>query len=687
MEPRNSESTYFVNKDSDKKASILLSKANGWFMSQESNGYLNKLRTMWAAYHGAYYSSMNDAHTVNFDGEQGELVSIAINEIRNVAQHILVYITSTRPQMQARAINTDYKSLVQTKLANGLLDYYMREKRLEKYLRIAVEHAVVMGSGYIKMEWNATSGEVYDFDEELNVEVREGDLEFSNLSAFDVIFDTNREDDKHDWLVARSFKNRYDLIAKYPEFEEEILRLPSKNQLESFYLDSFSYDSTDLVAVYEFYHKRTEAVPDGNYMLFLSEDVILMDQAMPYRALPIYKISPSQILGTPYGYTNLFDLLPIQDVLNSLYSAAITNQTAFGVQNVVATRGADVNINEIASGMNLIEINPNTEIKALQLTSTPKELFDMIGLLKKDIETLSGVNSVSRGNPDPQLRSGNALALVQSMTLQFMSGLQQSYVSVVEDLGTGIINTLKDHAKVPRVAMITGKTNRTYMKEFVGDDLSSVNRVIVDIGNPLSRTTAGRVEMAEQLLQMGAIKTPEQYFTVINTGQLDAMTEDTQSQLFLVRNENERLVTGEPVIAIASDDHTLHIKEHNCVLSDPELRFNPELVQRCLGHIQEHINLLRTTDPDLLKIWNQQPLGPQGGSPANQPPPPMNGPQGNAMQSTMGGAPVATQIDQMGQVPANIPAPALPPMVNGQQMPATPEEAMMMAAMGPVTNG
>ena len=39
---------------------------------------------------------------------------------------------------------------MQAKLANQLLDYYMREKRLEKYLQRAVEYAVVLGTGYIK---------------------------------------------------------------------------------------------------------------------------------------------------------------------------------------------------------------------------------------------------------------------------------------------------------------------------------------------------------------------------------------------------------------------------------------------------------------------------------------------------------------------------------------------------------
>ena len=58
-------------------------------------------------------------------------------------------ITSSRPTMDARAINTDYKSYAQTYLANGILDYYMREKKLEDALKKATELAVVLGAGFI----------------------------------------------------------------------------------------------------------------------------------------------------------------------------------------------------------------------------------------------------------------------------------------------------------------------------------------------------------------------------------------------------------------------------------------------------------------------------------------------------------------------------------------------------------
>src|SRR5574338_809288 len=107
---QNLNDTYFANRPPEETASILLSKANAWFNNLNANGYLDKLREMWAAYHGAYYSDIDDGHQITFGGEQGELVNLAVNHMRNLAQHILVMITSTRPAMEARAVNTDYKS-------------------------------------------------------------------------------------------------------------------------------------------------------------------------------------------------------------------------------------------------------------------------------------------------------------------------------------------------------------------------------------------------------------------------------------------------------------------------------------------------------------------------------------------------------------------------------------------------
>jgi hypothetical protein len=390
-----------------------------------------------------------------------------------------------------------------------------------------------------------------------------------------------------------------------------------------------------------------------------------MDAPMPYDTLPVYRIAPSDILGTPFGYTPMFDLLPIQDAVNALNSTIFTNQSAFGVQNIMMPRGTDITASNLAGGLNVIEYNAQLgKPEPLNLTSTPKEVFEYRDMLVKDMEIISGVNAVARGNPEPNLKSGNAMALIQSMALQYMSGLQHSYVQLIEDVGTGLIKMLQRFASVPRIAMIVGKSNRTEMKEFTGDDLSSVNRVMVDVGNALARSTAGRVEMAEQMLQMGVITTPEQYFSVINTGNLDVMTEDTQSELLLIKSENEALVANELVMAVATDQHSLHIKEHKCVLADPDLRKDPQLVARTLMHIQEHLDLLRGLDPQLLAMMGEQSLAPPPAvGPDGQPLPPGAPPQGGAPpdNNEILNNPVATESDAAAALGINVPSPAQPP--------------------------
>lgn len=481
--------TYFAGRSAEELVKVLKEKSDQWFDTLTSNSYLEKVRRCWMSYHGAYFDDFDGGHVIKFGGEQGELVNLPVNHFRNLAEHILVMVTANRPSFKARSTNTDPKSMIQTKLANSLLDYYMREKRLEKYLHRAANYAIVMGSGFIKMEWESMSGEIYDYNEETQTPIYEGDVKFRNLSVYDVAFDSTKEDIKDlDWVITRTWKNKFDIAEKYPKLKDKIKPLRTKSDISKFRLIGAKFDETVDIPVYEFYHKKTESMPDGRYVIYLDEDITLSDSPMPYRELPVYRISPSDILGTPYGYTNMFDFLPIQDAINSLYSTILTNQNAFGVQNVLNPRGSDISVSQISGGLNILDYNAQAgKPEAMNLTQTPKEIFEYIRMLEAVGETLTGVNSVARGNPEASLKSGNALALIQSQALQFISGFQQQYIQLIEDIGTGLINMLKDFGSVPRIAAIAGKTNKTEMTQFTGDDLSTVNRVLVDVGNALSQ--------------------------------------------------------------------------------------------------------------------------------------------------------------------------------------------------------
>lgn len=605
---------YFANKPKDKIGEALYDKVKDWYRDMEVSGIYSRMRK---SYH-SYYGFNGDDHMsseIYQAGIQGELSLIKVNQYRSLLQNMLVMTTSQRPAMDARAINADYKSLAQTVLANGLLDYYMREKRLERYLKKATEIALVFGEGYVRLEWDATAGTEYTIDPETGRMRYSGDLKFSTMTPIDVIRDLYRNDSyEDDWMIVRHLKNRYEIAAKYPELKEKILSMNTIDRDETLFLYPKMMQNTDLIPVYEFYHKSTDAVEGGRQVVFLDADIIIYDGPLPYENIPVYRIAPGDFIGTPHGYTVGFDLLAMQDALDTLHSTIVTNQSTFGVQNVMVPKGHDLSVSQLSGGLNLIEYDPIGQgagkPEVLNLTYTPPEIFNFVQILTQTMETISGVNSVARGNPEANLRSGNALALIQSMALQFNSGLQNSYTQLVEDVGTAIIDTLREFATVPRIAMITGKNNRSELKEFKGNDLSDIDRVVVDMGNPLSKTIAGKTEIANNLLQQGLITSPQQYIQVLQTGQIEPLINSEQSELMLIKQENEKLADGNPVRALATDQHALHIMEHRTVLASPEARDprNVDIQRATLDHIQEHIELLKNTDPNLLALIGQQPI-------------------------------------------------------------------------------
>ncbi len=602
---------YWAAKDSKEIGDEILKKFEEYEMHIFTSGRLN----LWRRSYEYYYNPALHGSQLTKSGEQGEFTNIAVNHYKNLLTHLKTMTTQQRPAFEARAVNSDAKSQQQTILASGLLDYYMREKKLERYIKQGVEHALMFGEGFVSAAWNATSGETYGINPETQAPIKEGDLEYENHIPLDVARDyTKNNSNKHDWNIVRTYENRYTLAAKYPELADRIENLStrSENQYSLRQGDKFLGDSDD-VEVFTLYHKPTDALPEGRLTIVCDSDIVLIDGPLPYREIPVYRIMPEDQVGSIFGYTVGFDLIPVQEAINSLYSTVLTNQVTFGVQNIVSPRGSNIGVTELSGGLNLIEYDKQSgPPQPLNLTSTPPEIFNFITQLEQLSETLSGVNSVARGNPEASLKSGSALALVQSMAIQFSISLQQSYAQLLEDLGTATINILRDFATVPRVAMIAGRSNRSMMKEFKGDDLDSVQRIIVDMGNALSKTTSGRLQLAENLLQNGMVKTPDEYIMVLTTGKLEPMIEGTQAELINIKSENEELADGKQVPVIITDNHMTHIQEHRAILANPEARRDPNLIAVVTAHLQEHLNML--SDPanaTMLGLLGQQAVPPQ----------------------------------------------------------------------------
>jgi hypothetical protein len=652
---------YFANLPQDKLAEELHRKVTLYYEEIERNGRLS----LWRQSHRYYYAmnpnGFHEASKIRRGGESDQLSILKANHYRNLLQHLHVLVTQQRPAFDCRAVNTDTKSQIQTILGKNILEYYWREKRLDVEARQGSEVAILYGEAYLEVDWDETQGDEVAGDVETGEIIKTGDIAARIHEPINVIRTIRSDKERQDWYILRRWVNRYDWAARHPESADQILNESSSQDAERFYYNfkpQVTEDAEDLIPVFFFYHDRTDACPQGRRAVFMGSDLCLEADALKTPVLPVFPMIPSRQHGTSFGYSVSFDLLCVQEAIDLLYSTILSNQAAFGVQNLWMKPGSTLIPTQLAGGLNILESPEKPE--AINLTNTPAEVFNFLQGIEKLGEVLSGINSVARGQPEASLKSGAALALVASQAVQFSNGLQAAYSRMLEDTATAILRTLQTRATLPRAAVIAGKNNKSYMKDFTGDDIKSINRVIVDLGNPVSRTIAGRIQMAQDLLRAQVIQKPEQYIQVIETGTTEPMIDQQLQSQILMDQENEALREGKFVKAILTDKHKEHIEAHSGVLGTPDERADPRLVARVLAHIQEHISELQTGNPALLNLLGQAPIQvlPNGA--------PATGPQGaNAPQ------PAAKPEGAPGAPTAPIP-PNTPPEI-AANMPSIPQ--------------
>ena len=623
------ENTYWAAVPSDEIANKMVEWIDRYYKFLGTSGKMDRYRSSYSYY---YRAGVNGG-TLGGAGEQGELTTISVNSYRNYLNHIAILTTQQQPYFEPKATNSDSQSQSQVILASSLLDYYLRQKRIERNMTQAVDDCLIFDEAFIRIEWDVSGGKVYG-KTAMGEPAYEGDIKATNYNPLEVIRDyTRKSPNELPWVILRDIdNNKYDLAAKYPELTEEIMS-DSDDQVQ-LRQSTFNYVETndnDNIAIYTLLHKATPSMPNGRYVECLYNGTVLIDGPLPYKQTHVHRISPGDQSGTIFGYTVGYDLMPIQQAQDIMLSTVLTNNATHGVQNILVPEGSNLSTTQVAGGLSMMSYDPKLgKPEALQLTQSAPESYRLLDLLEKYGDITSAINSVSKGQPDPSLKSGSALAIIQSMAIQYSIGLQRSYARIGEDVGTSIIEILQDYASVPRVAEIVGKSNRPQMKSFTGEDLSSIARVVVDMGNPLQNTTAGKVQLADAYLEKGLVKNPQQYQQVITTGRLEPIIEGEQKNLLLIKGENENLAAGMAVRALITDDHGEHILEHSTVLADPDIRNDPNnpIVINTLNHINEHMALWQDMPPGMAVLLKHEiPF-----SPAMLPPMP---PMGNADPSLM----------------------------------------------------
>ncbi len=598
-------------------------RKDAWFLQLDSKEVIGQMEMMhnnyaiwsnnpvmqaWVRNTIAYNSAVLDAQgwetALSFQGDQGELVRMAVPQSRKLIRQLVTIITKNRLNFQCIARSKDGGAVEASRLANALASQEVEDKKLDKKGEKLAEGGFVQGTSFMSCVWKTDRGQKFARGD--HGIIYAGDTHFRNHSVFDTFYDYEIEDwEDLPFVEIRTMANKWDLVAKYPELKQEIVSLPSIRDLRGLTYISETERAEiadDQVYVYELYVKPSPALPHGRMLIYSDDRTVYYDDRNHYGLIPIEQLKSMPIHNLGYGYPLLSDLLPCQEMLDHSFSAIASNQSAFAVQNILVPDGSNIGVNEVG-GMNWIKYTPmengGGKPEPLQLAKSAPETFKFAETLMQHMELLSDINSALRGTPPPGVTSGVAIATLTHNALEFITSGAKDYALTMENMMMHSINAHKRFAEREHFVRMTGSNQKTYDAPFTGGDLEPIGRVKMLLQSPVMQTTSGRLDIAEKMVQSGLVKRPQDYISILEGAPMDTLWDTELSENDLINTENEMLLQGEEVPVMMTDDHAGHVREHSKLLNEMEIRLNPEKWQLVLDHIMQHREQASQVDPML----------------------------------------------------------------------------------------
>lgn len=643
----------------EQETDTVVNKISGFLNSFSLNteSERSSISSIWTRNLRMYYQSVVNSDSrdsaLGFGGENGELIEMHVPVARSDVRKLISIATRQRLNFKAQSESTDYMTKGSSVIADALSQEYLTTHDLNGLRERALELAIVTGSSFILNQWD----------------VQKQEPVFRLIPCWMTTYNFNAESfDQLDWFVAHYFVNRYSLAEQYPEMRDEIINFKTdRTAINPWSINFGVLDySDDDILISEFYHKSTDALPQGRFIKFIG-DRGLEDMENPflnkdgYAEIPVSACMPETIQPYLIGYPKLCDMLPLQEMTDHQFSVMASIFANLGTPAILNPRGSGMNAANM-SGFKVISFSPQMgdgmrgmEPKVLELCKLPPNLLDTIDLMQQFQQRISNVSGALQGILPPGVTAASAIATLSANAVEFIEPLSLSvHKALEESMMRALVQTslFMDETKVVESV---GPTEVTATLQFKAEDLKGLKRVTLLTQNPLTMFAGGRQKIAEDYMKIGLIDSPEKYDAVMVYGSVKPIQEKRMTKESLVSFENQELRNGKMVYALATDDHAFHASEHAMLFNDPEIRKRPEIIRMVDDHIQSHLELSRTVDVGLYAMI-------QTGK--NLPPD----------QNTPTGTPDQQALPPQGEVGGGEPSPEPNPMGGEIAQPAQPAQ-------------
>lgn len=669
----------------------LMQREEDFFNVLNQLGLLQMYRVSYATYYGMNGTNGEfESQSIKFAGDDDERVEYTVNEYRSFCDQIFNMTVKNRPAFQAQAINTDSRTTGQIEASDNVIKYYYEQIFGERKEKEVVAAEGRYGKSYTYVDWDKDAGPDVEIEEPyedpnlgpmppIKKKVKAGQFDISRLYMWQVVCDLfQSEHDGHLWRSVIQYKSKWEMIARFPLYAKVISQQASQGDCA--YVSMFPGptpridENSDKVIVRTFLHAPSAALPEGRKTVYVGTKQV-DDGPLPIATLPIIDFMSCELDGTCIGISDLWNLIPDQQMVTQVMSDVATLVEAYGRPPLCVVEGSDLDIDAMANGQKVMTVTDMTQMpQVVQFPQINEVSLKVVELCRRFMQSKSGLNAIARGESDASVKSGTHAALYHAMAVENQSPRSAQLDLHRERVTNTILLFLQKFATHPQLVAIAGEDERPYLQYLTQKDVAGVQRVVVKTANPLMRTQAGRLQIAELLRDWPGqpLKDPAEIIELLVSGQFKPMYSPTRAELMRIKRENEALAAGPEVIDVPSgeldpmtgqpaidpttgqpktkktvptvpvlmtDNATKHIVKHLELLASPDTQNNPAKQQAVLAHILEHVSTARNGDPFLAQL-----LGIPG------PPAPPGEQPNDPNASASGKGPSDKDMMQVGQV-------------------------------------
>lgn len=400
--------------------------------------------------------------------------------------------------------------------------------------------------------------------------------------------------------TARWWIKAYAMPPERVQAVYQLDHIPAADAIASSYPFNQRLLETELVPmtlVLTYYERPNFLCPEGRVAVVVNSEFVDGPQPWPFPFTDHLNLAVTRetpIMGKWTGQTRLSVARPVQGLLNAAMSSIIEHLKLAGNARLMVPASSIDMINELndlpgqpmqyADGM-----EPPSYLAAPQMPGWEVQLPEQ---LENQIDTIMGVNDISRGETPPNSPdSGYGLALLSEQADTPIGRIIQESAGAWGKVATMCLELYEQNVTEKRKTVVKSNPGQSQTVKWTGKDLMGQTTVTVPLDAVLPKSRAAMQQFAQSLVQMGLVTSLSQFATIAQVPQYRDLVARTDPDLAKAQRENHALMEGETPMPAMFDNDETHINEHLAEAKSARFERSPKgYQQNLLNHIKIHEN-------------------------------------------------------------------------------------------------